>query len=98
MCSTLYDPNITPSTVDLPFQFSRRPFPVCTAMAMTINKAQGQSVRYVGLDLRMPVFSHGQLYVGLSRATSRHRIKILLPDGGNEARTTNIVYPQVLTG
>lgn len=32
---------------------------------MTINKAQGQFVHYVGLDLQVPVFSHGQIYVAL---------------------------------
>ncbi|KAF8497331.1 hypothetical protein BU17DRAFT_103279 [Hysterangium stoloniferum] len=30
---------------------------------MTINKSQGQSLKLVGLDLRSPVFSHGQFYV-----------------------------------
>jgi ATP-dependent exoDNAse (exonuclease V) alpha subunit len=34
---------------------------------MTINKAQGQTLHTVGVDLRSPVFSHGQLYVALSR-------------------------------
>jgi len=29
------------------------------------NKAQGQSVRHIGLDLWESVFSHGQLYVAL---------------------------------
>jgi ATP-dependent exoDNAse (exonuclease V) alpha subunit len=60
---------------------------------MTINKAQGQSVRIVGLDLQTPAFSHGQLYVALSHCTSRDRIKVLLPEG---SKTTNIVYPEVL--
>jgi len=40
------------------------------ALAMTINKSQGQSVEHVGLDLRTPTFSLGQLYVALSRTTS----------------------------
>lgn len=68
---------LTPSGKDAEFAFllKRRQFPVRLAFAMTINKAQGQSVCYVGLDLRVPVFSHGQLYVALSRATSCHRIK-----------------------
>ena len=59
---------------------------------MTINKSQGQSLGTVGLDLRQPVFAHGQLYVALSRGTTWHRIKILLE--GNV--TQNIVYPDVL--
>ena len=35
--------------------------------AITINKAQGQTFQYVGVDLRFDCFSTGQLYVGLSR-------------------------------
>ena len=44
---------------------------------MTINKSQGQSVQNVGLDVRSPVFTHGQFYVGISRVTSRDRIKVI---------------------
>jgi len=44
---------------------------------MTINKSQGQTVPNVGVYLPEPVFSHGQLYVALSRATARSNIKIL---------------------
>ncbi|EJD42364.1 helicase [Auricularia subglabra TFB-10046 SS5] len=62
---------------------------------MTINKSQGQSVRWVGLDLRVPVFAHGQLYVALSRCTSGLRIKVLLPEDAN-MRTKNIVWPELL--
>lgn len=88
---------LTPSdSNDFTFKFSRRQFPTRLAFALTINKSQGQSVKFVGLDLRVPVFSHGQLYVGLSRATSGQRIKILLPDNATEMRTTNVVYPEVL--
>ena len=64
---------------------------------MTVNKSQGQSLKNVGLDLRTPVFSHGQLYVGLSRCTSGNRLKVLLKqeDGGKMA---NIVFKEILTG
>ncbi|SCZ97373.1 BZ3500_MvSof-1268-A1-R1_Chr4-2g07171 [Microbotryum saponariae] len=38
---------------------------------MTINKVLGQSLDCVGVDLSLhPVFTHGQLYVALSRAMS----------------------------
>ena len=44
---------------------------------MTVNKSQGQTIPNVGVYLLEPVFSHGQLYVAMSRATSRKNIKIL---------------------
>ena len=44
---------------------------------MTVNKSQGQTIPNVGVYLPAPVFSHGQLYVAMSRATSRINIKIL---------------------
>jgi len=62
-------PRITlnpPESPDHAFSFSRRQFPVRLAFALTVNKAQGQSAKYVGLNLQVPVFAHGQLYVGLS--------------------------------
>ncbi|GBN52327.1 hypothetical protein AVEN_161645-1 [Araneus ventricosus] len=36
------------------------------SFAMSINKAQGQSLKVVGHELLKPCFSHGQLYVGCS--------------------------------
>lgn len=63
---------------------------------MTINKAQGQSIRYVGLDLRIPVFAHGQLYVALSRVTSKSRLLILLNNSTSSFKTSNVVYKDVL--
>ena len=44
---------------------------------MTINKSQGQTIPNVGVYLPAPVFSHGQLYVAMSRATARTNIKII---------------------
>ena len=63
---------------------------------MTINKAQGQTIPNVGIYLPEPVFSHGQLYVALSRGVSRSTTwmlakpnKDLDPTG---RRTKNIVF------
>ena len=84
-----------PSSRQYPFTLRRRQFPVRLCFAMTINKAEGQSLRSVGIHLISPVFCHGQLYVALSRATSGKRILILLPDP-TTPKTTNIVYPEVL--
>ncbi|CAL5421282.1 unnamed protein product [Camellia sinensis] len=87
--------SLTPSSAEMPFRMTRRQFPVRLAYALTINKSQGQSVKFVGVDLRTPVFSHGQLYVALSRCTSFDRISIILPNDELDS-TTNIVYPEVL--
>jgi hypothetical protein len=87
---------LTPSDTPLPFTLRRRQFPVRLAFAMTINKSQGQSVKNVGLDLRTPVFTHGQLYIALSRVTSSQRIKAIFPEGTDGTDTMNVVYPEVL--
>jgi hypothetical protein len=70
-------------------------FPFRLAFAMTINKAQGQSLDHVGLDLRKPVFSHGQLYVALSQSTSPASVIVLLPLSSPH-HTPNIVYDEIL--
>ena len=48
------------------FTFQRQYFPLRSCFGFAINKAQGQTLQFVGLDLRTPVFSHGMLYVALS--------------------------------
>ena len=90
--------SLTPNSdgSDFPFILRRRQFPVRLAFAMSINKSQGQSLKVVGLDLRIPVFTHGQLYVALSRATSGDRIRALLPPD-SKGETSNIVFSEVLS-
>ncbi len=48
--------------------FERRQFPLAVAYAMSINKGQGQTLQTVGVNLETPCFSHGQLFVALSRS------------------------------
>jgi ATP-dependent DNA helicase PIF1 len=84
---------------DFPFRLRRKQFPIMPAFAMTINKAQGQTVHNTGLYLPTPCFSHGQLYVALSRVTSRSRLKVLIENPVHEDEdgvyTSNIVYRQI---
>ncbi|KAL3642121.1 hypothetical protein CASFOL_012936 [Castilleja foliolosa] len=79
---------------DLPFVFNRRQFPIKICYAMTINKSQGQSLKKIGIYLPKPVFTHGQLYVALSRATSPGSLKILIePTNETGSDTTkNVVF------
>ena len=51
----------------MPFQFKRRQFPLQLAYCMTIHKSQGQSFEKMGIYIDKPLFTHGQLYVALSR-------------------------------
>ncbi|XP_076915822.1 uncharacterized protein LOC143575300 [Bidens hawaiensis] len=85
--------SLTPTDKKLPFRLKRRQFPISVCFAMTINKSQGQSLSRVGLYLKDPLFSHGQLYVALSRVKSRDGIKLVILDKESKLtnKTTNVV-------
>ncbi|XP_035840255.1 ATP-dependent DNA helicase pif1-like [Helianthus annuus] len=97
--SRTYIPRISmvPSDKKIPFKFQRKQFPITVCFAMTINKSQGQSLSRVGLYLRDPVFSHGQLYVALSRVNTKDGVKLLIFDknGWPTNQTTNVVYKEI---
>ena len=74
-------------------RFGRCQFPTRVCFAMTINKAQGQSIRgTLRIDLLVQCFSHGQLYVALSRTNPRN-VFIYTVDGSR--RTVNVVFTEV---
>jgi ATP-dependent exoDNAse (exonuclease V) alpha subunit len=77
-------------------KLTQRQFPVQVAFAMSINKVQGQTLQYVGIDLHKPVFAHGQLYIALSRATSLNNVSAFLNEDVPETETRNVVYSGVL--
>ena len=90
----------TTENVHLPFVMIRRQFPIRLSFTLTINKAQGQTIPNVGIYLPDHVFSHGQLYVALSRGVSQSTTKLLVQKGtipGEEGvHTKNIVYKEIL--
>jgi len=54
-------------------------YPIKLAWAITIHKSQGQTFDNIVIDLGAGAFTHGQVYVGLSRCTSLKGIILKRP-------------------
>jgi ATP-dependent DNA helicase PIF1 len=77
---------------DIPFEFRRLQYPVRLTFAMTVNKAQGQSLSVAGVNLETSFFSRGQLYVACSRVGTPKCLYVFAPTG----QTENVVYKKAL--
>jgi len=90
----------TNASSGLSFVLSRKQFSVRLSFAITINKSQGQTIPNVGIYLPRHVFSHGQLYVALSRGVSQNPTKVLIKEGKIEGEdedfTKNVVFKDIL--
>ena len=76
------------------FILARRQFPLRLTWATTVHKAQGQSLQIVGCNLSSACFTHGMLYVALSRCSSFAGLRIFL-SGGN-LTITNTIYAEII--
>ena len=90
-----------PSDNIFPFQMERRQFPIKVCFGMSANKSQGQTLSRIGLYLTQDFFSHGQLYVAMSRVQNKNNLKIVILNGqfaGKDGMyTDNVVYKEILT-
>ena len=74
------------------YQLTRLQYPLRLAYAMTYNKSQSQTLSKVLLDITTPPFSHGQLYVALSRVRDCNNIVMYLTE---EQLMINHLHPTV---
>jgi len=81
---------------EYPWTMIRVQFPIKVCFAMTIHKAQGQSMLRVGIYVVQQMFAHGQLYVAVSRATQASRLKIFIEEKQPKSMLKNIVYKEIL--
>ena len=74
-------------------------FPLRLAYALSYNKAQGQEFQKLGADITHPSFSHGHLYVALSRIRLSTNIKFFITDENlidGIPYTDNVVYNEII--
>ena len=65
---------------------------------MTINKSQGQTLKFAGVWLRGEVFTHGQLYVACSRVSAPQHLRFALirDPTKQDFAADNVVFREVL--
>ena len=84
---------ITPEASGLPFTLLRVQYPLIPAYCLSVHKAQGQSLLRLGIVFESDPFTHGQLYVALSRVGGWDRV--IAYHQGDDIR--NIVLKHLLT-
>ena len=87
-----------PKDKKMPYEMQRIQFPVRLGFAITHFRSQGQTYKKIGINLTHQIFSHGQLYVGLSRVGSAKSVKIFQPPNDKtKGFMKNVVYHEVLS-
>lgn len=78
------------------FKVLRKQIPVVPSYASTFNGCQGLTVSKLVLDLRRPVFSHGQLYSAMTRVPNHRDVLVLRMQEATTTETTNVVWQELL--
>jgi hypothetical protein len=74
----------------------RRQLPLRLAYATTFNSCQGLTLDRAVLDLRSPVFAHGQLHTALTRIRERNDGRALFTPDNVLGETINVVSKELL--
>jgi ATP-dependent DNA helicase PIF1 len=79
-------------------RLQRIELPIRLAFAMTINKAQGLTLRLAGVMREENVFSHVQLYAVFSRCGDDENMWVLGPQVNEHGKMwiRNVVYKELL--
>lgn len=72
----------------------RRQDPLALAYCTTFNSCQGLTLDKVGVDITIPVFSHGQLYTALSRIRRQEDGFVCSLPG--ESYLLDVTFPEIL--
>jgi hypothetical protein len=77
--------------------FTRFQFPIKLCYAMTIHKSQGQTFDFVGVDFTGTIFTHGLVYVAMSRCSSIENLRLFLTsEQQSQYLLRNIVFRDLL--
>ena len=88
---------LDPSNCKLPIEFQCIQFPLHPSFALSINNSQGQSLKFIGLYLPIEIFTHGQLYVALSRVSAATDISVMIVrENRAQVTTNNVVFKEIL--
>ncbi|GAV77856.1 PIF1 domain-containing protein, partial [Cephalotus follicularis] len=84
----------TSENINLPFVTTRRQFTIRLSFVLMINESQGHTISNVDVYIPEYVFSHGQLYVALSRGVCSEKMKLLVKK--ENLNTRRMVHKQTL--
>jgi hypothetical protein len=85
-----------------PWTVQRKQFPLRLAYATTFNSCQGLTLDRAVIDMRVPVFAHGQLYTAFSRVRRRRDVRCFFDanaavgDEDERRKVRNVVYRELL--